>query len=303
MTRPFISIAFALALIAAKPAWCAARAAYLYSLSDPSVRADYGAAGLSWDRVNSELYIASPTSVGVFSDSGMMVHSFAGDASAGAPVGVAPLESGEMVVLAVAEGSTALWRCNFRGEPVVRIDLPAGFASFGGNLLAAAAGKLYLANSQTLQVLVLGLDGKKIAFHDLGSQLGFDEAKRSENDIRGFSVDRAGNIYFTIPTQFLAFVASPQGNVRSFGMRGSTPGKFSVVSGIAADDEGHIFVSDVLRAVVMVFDARFRFLGEFGYRGNGPENLVGPSTVVVGNGRLYVTQTVGPVKVFGVQFE
>src|SRR5262249_20525691 len=145
--------------------------------------------------------------------------------------------------------------------------------------------------------------GREQALFDFGAQLGFDGPKRADNDMRGFSVDHAGNMYFTIPTQFSAFVATPDGKVRSFGTRGSSPGKFSVVAGIAADDDGHIYITDILRAVVMVFDRDFRFLGEFGYRGNGAENLVGPSAVVVGNGRVYVSQATGPVKVFGVQFE
>ena len=289
--------------LTAGPALCAVRASFLYALSDPAVRLDFGSSDLSWDRTASELYVTAPRAVVVFSDSGMMVHSFTGDSSAGAPISIAPLEDGTMVILTVADQRTALWRCNFRGDPVSRIELPGDVADFGGNRIGVAGGKIYLANLSTIQVLVIGLDGRKQAFFDFGTQLGFDGAKRADNDMRGFSVDGAGNMYFTIPTQFSAFVASPEGRLRSFGTRGSSPGKFSVVAGIAADDDGHLYVTDILRAVVMVFDKDFRFLGEFGYRGSGPENLVGPSAVAVGNGRVYVSQSTGSVKVFGVQFE
>jgi hypothetical protein len=66
---------------------------------------------------------------------------------------------------------------------------------------------------------------------------------------------------------------------------------FGVVSGIARDDRGNCLVVERLRSVVMVFDKEFRFLKEFGYRGDKPGNLVRPSEVAVGNaGKIYVTQ-------------
>jgi hypothetical protein len=41
----------------------------------------------------------------------------------------------------------------------------------------------------------------------------------------------------------------------------------------------------------MVFDKEYRFLYEFGYRGDKPENLIRPSGMAMGNaGKLYVTQ-------------
>src|SRR5262249_49565497 len=285
--REALTIVAAIAAgLTAAPALCAVRASYLYSLSDPSVRVDYGASDLSWDRGASELYVTAPRSVGVFSDSGMMVHSFTGDSSAGAPLSIAPLEDGSMIMLTVADAHTALWRCNFRGDPVAPIQLPADAGDFGANSIGYAGGKIYLASLASLRVLVIGLDGREQALFDFGSQLGFDGPKRADNDMRGFSVDRAGNIYFTIPTQFLAAVAAPAGKVGRCGTRGGGAGKFSVVAGIGADDDGHIYVTDILRAVVMVFDRNFTFLGEFGYRGPAPENLVGPSAVAVGNGRV-----------------
>jgi hypothetical protein len=54
----------------------------------------------------------------------------------------------------------------------------------------------------------------------------------------------------------------------------------------------------------MVFDSStLRFLGEFGYRGDDPENLIAPSNVAVGNGRVYVSQSRGAVKAFAVRFD
>ena len=55
------------------------------------------------------------------------------------------------------------------------------------------------------------------------------------------------------------------------------------MSGIAKDDQGNYLVVERLRSVVMVFDKEFRFLQEFGYRGDKPGNLIRPNEVAVGN--------------------
>src|SRR5262249_19840288 len=146
-----------------------ARAAFLYALSDPTERAQYGA-DLAWDRFNSELYVTGPGVVSVFGDSGMMVHQFAEDPDAGIPIGVAPVGDRELVVLTLWQGATRVYRCNFRGDPIARIPLPAEFESFGANGIATANGNVYLVNKQALRVLALGLDGSKVGYFDLGPQ-------------------------------------------------------------------------------------------------------------------------------------
>jgi DNA-binding beta-propeller fold protein YncE len=88
------------------------------------------------------------------------------------------------------------------------------------------------------------------------------------------------------------YKVSQSGKVTSFGKPGGAPGMFNVVSGIAVDNDGRIFVTDKLKSVVMVFDRAFKFLTEFGYRGNAPGNLIGPASVALGNnGQVYVTQS------------
>jgi hypothetical protein len=115
--------------------------------------------------------------------------------------------------------------------------------------------------------------------------------KAGDAGFTGFGVDGRGNVLFTVAPLFQAFVLSPEGELRGFGVRGSSPGKFNVVGGIAADPDGNLYVTDVLRSVVMVFDAAFEFQGEFGYRGDGPGNLIAPRDLVVGDGQVFVTQS------------
>ena len=199
-------------------------------------------------------------------------------------------------------------RCNFRGETVAPVELtglPAEFADgFAPNVLAVRDAHLDLADKNSLKVAVVTPDGAVAKALDLAQMIGLGPRDRMDAMMRGFSVDAKGDLLFTVASVFSAYVISPEGKVRMFGSRGSSPGKFNVVAGITSDDEGHLFITDSLRAVVMVFDSQtFRFLGEFGYRGDSPQNLISPYSVVVGNGRVYVSQSRGAVKAFAIRFD
>jgi len=128
--------------------------------------------------------------------------------------------------------------------------------------------------------------------YNLADIIEIPEKDRPDTEIFGFSLDRAGNMLFTVPVLPKAFVVTPDGKVAgSFGKAGSAPGLFGIVSGIVADDQGNYLVVERLRSVVMIFDKEFRFLKEFGYRGDKPGNLIRPSELALGNsGKLYVTQ-------------
>ena len=67
-----------------------------------------------------------------------------------------------------------------------------------------------------------------------------DEKDREDVEIVGFSVDREGNILFTMPVMAKAYVLSPDKQVRSFGSRGSRAGKFGVPGGIVSGCLGQI---------------------------------------------------------------
>ena len=65
---------------------------------------------------------------------------------------------------------------------------------------------------------------------------------------------------------------------------------FGLIHGIAADDEGRIFVADRLRGVILIFDRELQFLTEFGAEGKRLK-VVRPKELKMGNdGRLFVTQ-------------
>ena len=284
----------------------AVQSSFLYAIDDGAGRRSTGWAALTWEPKNSELFLVANGVVDIFNDNGLATYSFGDDAQVGSPVAVAALEDGDLIVIASREMTTVLVRCNFRGEPQAKIELhglPSEFARFSPNAIGIAAGKLYLADKNAMTVVVAEPDGAVVKTYEVAKLIGLGPKDPAEAMMRGFNVDRDGNLLFTVASVFSAYVLSPEGKVRAFGQKGSTPGKFNIVSGIAADEEGRLFITDSLRAVVMVFDASFQFLGEFGYRGPDPENLVSPFNLAVGNGRVYVTQSRGAVKAFAVRFD
>jgi DNA-binding beta-propeller fold protein YncE len=314
-SRPIVdrlaaTVLIAAALAAACPARAAVDAEFLYPLSDGTAQPSFGWAAMAWDARAAELYVVDNAhgTVDVFNEHGMAVHSFGDPSGASVVAGIALLDAGTPLLLRVTAGAWSLIRCNFRGDPAERVEprgVPATFlASFSPSAVQVAAGRIYLADKSGLKILVLEADGAYAASHDLAQTLGLDERKRADAMLRGFSVDGDGNILFTIATLFRAFIVAPDGRLRAFGDKGSVPGRFNVVGGIAADDGGHLFVTDTLRGVVVVFDrASLRFLGEFGRRGRAGAALVNPLELVVGNGRVFVTQSTGPIKTYAVQFE
>lgn len=298
-------------LAAVTPAGAAAkelRASYLFNLSDVNGALSMSWAGLVYDPAAGELYVTDRGAgeVRVFRQSGVEVQAFGDDEALGTVVDVAVREDGELLVLAIKEGRAVLLRCNYRGEPIEPVTLrgvPEAFAkNFAPDAIRYSGGKLYLADKAHLKVLVTDSGGATEATHDLLSRIAAGVKSRDDARMSGFGVDPSGNLLLTIGPMFRAFVVSPAGEVRGFGSRGSTPGKFNVVAGITADERGYLFLTDLLRAVVMVFDPSLEFVGEFGYRGYAPENLITPIEVSVGKGQVFVAQgAMRGVSVFRVE--
>src|SRR5208337_2192628 len=120
--------------------------------------------------------------------------------------------------------------------------------------------RFYLASDSMMRVVVTDTNGIFQSSCDLASILKLDEkTMQASTGIFGLTVDNGGRILFTIPSSFSVYIVSPDGTWTSFGRRGSSPGKFNIVSGIAEDDKGNIYVTDKLKCAVMVFDRDYTF--------------------------------------------
>jgi DNA-binding beta-propeller fold protein YncE len=284
--------ACALALCAGS-ASAQARWEYQYSLSDFSGRLPYNWARVSVDQEREETYVIYGNLVRVFNASGMEVFSFGDDLDLGLLLDAAVDERGDVILLSYKDSRTLLTRCNFRGEPIGPIEitnLPDG-VSFDANRMALRNGLFYFATTAASTVMITDANGvfrERIEFLPMVEA---DERQKAAAEMIGFTVDREGNIFFTMPVLFKVFKYSPDRTLASFGRPGSAPGRFGVLAGVASDSQGNLLVLDKLKSVVEVFDKDFNFITEFGYRGTRPENLVVPDGIAVdGHDRLYVTQ-------------
>jgi hypothetical protein len=268
-------------------------ASYLYTLSNFSGILPVSWVDISVDESRNEVYVVPGQAIKIFNENGMEVYSFNEAGDVAGVMDVAVDDEGSIILLSSAPNR--IIRCNYRGEPISQMELknlPPEFSGFFPNRVFFRKGSFYFASLSSLQVVVTDRAGLFRDGYDIAAIIKLGQAERKDADIVGFSVDKDGNILFTLPVMAKAYVLSPDKQERSFGMAGSTPGRFGVVAGITSDASGKfILVADTLRCVVMIFDRDFRFQTEFGFRGLRPENLVGPMGLAVDSkNRLYVAQ-------------
>ena len=291
-----------LLLVLCAPSWSRAgvKATYLYSLSNFTGAIPFNYARQTVDMERNEIYVVAANSVSVFNSSGMEVHRFGDDLNVGYLWDLSVESDGHILILSsTGTGGFRLTRCNYRGEPQAEIelrDLPKKFAGISPVRLLAKNGKLYLADLVAKKVVVTDPQGVFQQGYDIAPLLAGSEEKEqkpgAEFNIVGFTVDGEGNLFFTAPTMFRVFRLSPDGKLAGFGSAGNLPGKFNRVSGITTDDKGNIYVTDILRCTVSVFDKEFQFQEQFGQRGLGTGELISPGQLVIdGAGRLYVSQS------------
>ncbi len=269
-------------------------ATYLYSLSNFTGKIPYNTTRMSIDKKTGEIYVIYENLLKVFNPAGMEIYHFGEDLDVGQILDLAVDPNGDLLLLTVKDSKEILVRCNYRGDPISKVELkklPSEFSGFVATRMVCQGDSLYLASTEGMKIVITDLEGNFKKGYDLISLLELKEKERESVEIFGFSVDGNGNILFTIPVLFKAFMLSDQGKISYFGKAGGAPGKFNVVSGIVRDSQGNILVVDRLKSAVMIFDKKFNFVTQFGFRGLRPENLFAPDDIAIDhNDRIYVTQ-------------
>lgn len=271
---------------------------YLYTLSNFTGPIPYDRSRLTADKDRNEIYVLYQNSVRLFNESGMEIYQFGDDLGLGQILDTAVDEHGDILLLAYEDSRGQIVRCNYRGEPKSRIelknvpgDLYGFFSDFSPNRMVYQGGNIYLLSQMGMKIVVADREGNFKKGFDLIALLDLEENDRGNTEVRGFSVDKDGNILMTIPVLFSAYILSPDGKIRSFGRPGSAPGKFNIATGIVRDGRGNYLVVDALKAAVMVFDKGFNFVTQFGSYGYKPGKLVFPEDIIIDNrDRAYVTQ-------------
>jgi hypothetical protein len=276
------------------------KSTYLYSLANFFGKVPYSDVRIRVDRTRDEVYVVERGIVRVFNEAGMEFFWFGDSPELGSIYDLAIDDKGDLFLLSFDRTQPEnpkyfLIRCNYRGDAKEKLavsGLPAEFSGFFPNYMFYRNGNFFFLSSSGMRVVVTDRNGLFLKGYDLADILEIPEKDRPNTEIFGFTLDSEGNMLFTVPVLFKAYVVSPNGKVAgAFGKSGSAPGLFGIVSGIAKDDKGNFYVVERLRSVVMVFDKEFRFLKEFGYRGDKPGNLIRPNELAMGNsGKLYVTQ-------------
>ncbi len=310
-----ICLGILLGLLSAHSASAQVQASYLYSLANFSGPLPSIWAKVAVDPEVGEVYALNTrkNNIRIFNESGMETFSFG--EGFGSTKDITAGDDGDIFLLTGHGQAAAIHRCNYRGELIETLtlkDIPKDYSDFATNQLAYRNESLYLIDAEALLILIVDKRGNFKEAHDLKSTMrrlasGDSTLKRALKDISfgGFDVDQHGNMLFTTPSLFSAFRLSPDGELQRFGRPGSASGKFGVVGGITSDDIGHIYVSDRLRNVVLIFNKNLHFLAEFGYSGWPRSNLVAPNDLAIDrNGRLYVAQAANRgVSVFKVIHE
>lgn len=299
-------------LVGMLPALVSARVEtiFLYTLSNFNGPVALNQARINVDRVRNEIYVVDPRqgAILIFNAKGMETYRFGEEGSLGNVIDVAVIPDGNILILSRRTGKSTVLVCNFRGEPLSTLELeniPSDFSNIAPTNIIYRHQQIYLLDKSDLQLVVADLRGRFKNGYDIGSLLKLDAKKKDGTEIAGFSVDREGNMLFTIPVMFSVFKLTPDGKISGFGRPGSAPGGFNVVGGIVADDRGYVYVADRLKSAVLIFDKDFKFQAEFGYRGIKPHNLIGPNSLGLDNqSRLYVSQLNGRgISVFKISYE
>ena len=275
----------------------------LFALSDFGGVIPYSAmARMCADRERDEVYVLESNVVRVFNAAGMEVYRFGHDVELGSARDIAVDRSGDIYLLCNPTGAMDdrrffLARCDYRGGFLGRIEatgLPPSLRDFSPNALVLVGDRFLLASARGLAAVELGRDGRFERAWDLAEIAGLDAKQRESAELGGFSADGEGNLLFTIPVLFRAFVVSADGTARAFGRSGSGAGMFGITGGIVRGDGGMLYVADRLRGVVVAFREDLSFAAEFGAGQGRDAFLAGPANVLAGaRGKIYVTQTRG----------
>ena len=258
--------------------------------------------GVTFDRETGEIVVANTgmNRVEFFTrdgnPQGYFVHRITdadGQEQDGLPRYVAVMAGGNLLV--VDAFAPYIDVCDYRGRSLDRITLPAPDADLAagggpGAMCVAPDGRIFVASrGREGRVHVLSPEGRWLK---TWGESGREPGKLSA--IAGLAVAPNGEVAVAcVLTELGVQIFDAEGKyLRGFGVHDLGPGKFSVPSGIVISPDSRLWVSDMVRHNVQVFDDRGELLGILG-GGEGSGAMLYPSALASDGKGLFATVETG----------
>lgn len=203
------------------------------------------------------------------------------------PVDAAPTADGGFVFLdSDGDRGRMIRRLDLRGEPVA-YTAESPVAGWRPEHLSVTADGHYLTLDSALGLLVKhdATTGAVIWRRALWSDSGADR-------ICGRPVEAPdGRLYVPLSQEHRIAIFDAEGrSLESFGLVGSTPGKFSFPVDVAFGPDDTVLVLDRMRGMILVFDRDNEFVTEHGWFGAAPGAFYHPVSLAYASGRAVVAQ-------------
>jgi DNA-binding beta-propeller fold protein YncE len=192
------------------------------------------------------------------------------------------LDTNNNRMLEIDAGGDILQELDVHGDSGPALQNPMAMTAHGG--------KLYVSNSGAGNVIVLTTEGVVERVITL-------KIAPSEHPLRplGIVVDRNGDIFLSDPDNHRVLHLDKDGNLVSTlgsGVRDSGEYGFNTPAGLFLDDQGNLYVVDILNYSVKKYSPSGEFLLSIGDAGDTEGAFSRPKTVAVdGEGRVFVSDT------------
>jgi DNA-binding beta-propeller fold protein YncE len=205
------------------------------------------------------------------------------------PYGVAVDSAGNIYVADQGVGAIFIFPESLKGKvELIKNGVDAPLRTVNGLAIDNDTGRLFVTEVQPHQVMVLNKLHQPIA--EFGTGVLVSPA--------GIAIDEANRLIYVVDTQqdqVLVFDADKYTLLRRIGTSGkkhtlTSPGNFSLPTGVAVDQNGNVYVTDTLNDRVEIFDADGNFISQFGSPGDGPGYFSRPKGIAIDrDGHIWVT--------------
>ncbi len=206
----------------------------------------------------------------------------------GEPHGLAVDSKGKLYVADGKVGAIFIIDPETKDTQMIKNGKDASFVLING-LAIDDADRLFVSDSQAHRVLVFNKEHK-------------GEAAITQGLIApaGMAIDNENRFLYVADIgldQVLVYDADTLEPIRAIGTpntkhQSSALGDFSKPTGVAVDEDGNVYVADMLNYRIEIFDADGKFIRAFGKHGDGPGYFAMPKGVAVDrDGHIWVTDT------------